>query len=112
MVAWFLKIAPTLETLNVLGLEDSDPDPGVLSQMLAMAATSAPNLQEIKTNINFRVVGSEILNSIAFLSQTKRLELYSIGIAVGKDLAALQRHSGLRSLQVDFDSGTLKRHSP
>jgi hypothetical protein len=51
-----------------------------------------------------RAVGSEILNSLAFLSQIKRLRLHCIGISLDQDVAAMQRLSGLRSLQVRFDS--------
>jgi hypothetical protein len=78
MVDWVLKIALTLETLMAYM---NGKEPGVLSQMLAMAAISAPNLQKISSTSSSRVVGSGILNSIVFLSQFKTLELHCIEIS-------------------------------
>jgi len=100
MTDWFLKIAPSVESLDV---DMKSNKSGVLVQMLAMAAVSAPNLQNLTITTPYRVVvSSAILNSVAFLSQIKTLELTHIGIAEGRDVASLQRLSALRSLRVGF----------
>jgi len=100
MAGWFLKIAPSVENLVV---HMKGHGSGVLAQMLAIAAVSAPNLQNLTITSSHREgVSSAILNSIAFLSQIKTLELTHIGIARGRDVASLQRLSALRSLRVGF----------
>jgi len=100
MVGWFLKIAPTVETLTA---HIKGPELGLLPQLLAMTTIVAPSLQELSVySFCEVVVGSATLDGLAFLSQIKKLDLALVGISESENVASLRRLSGLRSLQVDL----------
>jgi len=96
MIVWFNKTASSLERLEV----DLRGDvPGCLSQMLAMAAITAPNLDDLK--VCTVCDDGALLSSISLLSQIKKLSIGDLAFPKKGGLADLQNLSGLQSLEVD-----------
>jgi len=95
MASWFVKIALSVEKLEFSWVGQ---ETGLLSQLLAMAAIAAPNLRELSICQDWRL--GAVLDSVAFLSQIKRLRISRFWMWESENWAAVQRLSGLRSLQV------------
>jgi hypothetical protein len=69
VITWFLKIAPSVETMNVFVWDEWS---GLLPQMLATAAIAAPKLRELHVrSVNGDWVGAPILDTLSLLSQIK-----------------------------------------
>jgi hypothetical protein len=97
MVRRFIKIAPSVEKLEASW--EGYQEFGALPQLLMVAATNAPKLQElsIRTNGHDQKIVL-LMDSVQFFSQIKKLSLSKIWLD-GKKLASIHL-SGLRSLQV------------
>jgi len=99
MIAWFLKVASSLERLEV---ELGSRRPGLLHPMLGMAAITAPNLQhlEIKNASARKGDGFALLSSLSLMTQMKTLMLNSLMFPDDGDVAEYQRVSRLQLLEV------------
>lgn len=94
MVMWSMKIAGNLKKLEV---RVDHLRPGMLPQMLSMAAIFAPNLQRL---IIYSGADQPVMHSLAFLSQIKELTLDDWKFPEDNVASGIKGLSGLRSLEV------------
>jgi len=95
MVAWFLKIAGTLEDLQLA--VSPEHEEGFLAQMLAMAAIAAANLREL---VIYNHTSSGTVHSLVFLSQIQDLHLEGWHFPGTGLVTEMQCLTGLQSLKV------------
>lgn len=100
MVAWFRKIAGSLEMLTVSGPYYSSSGLLLLPAMLAMAAAVAPNLRRLSISGHWGDI--PVMHSLVFLGQVKELTLQDWAFTADADVMEMHRLSGLRSLEVRY----------
>jgi hypothetical protein len=106
MVAWFRKIASSLETLWVF---TSPTHPNYGPQILSLASICAPKLQHL---VMAGVIVSPALHPLAFLSQIKTLVLSDWLMPGGDDVMEVSGLSGLRALEVRFSPARTPNPNP
>jgi hypothetical protein len=108
---WFLLIASSVRKLTVVVMEG---DPGLLSHMLTLAGTAAPNLHTLTLcGVDECVtLGRPEIQSLIFLGQLKRLELGKWRFPDDGVVLEIELLAGLHSLEVHLYGPRENRNVP
>jgi len=97
MLKFFQAITASLEQLDISVWCKKT---GLLSQMLAVASITAPNLHQLLVVGYWGSISRRVFDSIALFGQIKRLSVSPWRFPEDGDVTQMQRLSGLRSLEV------------